>query len=77
VAERLIAPVLKIEFKISDSNGQIWTGLFWPVDSSFPNSLNFGQQWTEVSPSFFSGLLLRVTRRKILHGRVRLAKIRR
>ena len=55
VAERLIAPVLKIEFKISDPNGQIWTGLFWLADSSFQTVLNFSQQWTEVSPIFFLG----------------------
>ena len=76
VAERLIAPVLKIEFKISDPNGQIWTGLFWLADSSFQTVLNFSQQWTEVSAIFFSGLLLRVTRCKMLHRRVRLEKIR-
>jgi len=76
VAERLIAPVLKIEFKISDPHGQIWTGLFWLADSSFQTVLNFSQQWTEVSAIFFSGLLLRVTRRKMLHRRVRLEKIR-
>jgi len=76
VVERLIAPVLKIEFKILDSNGQIWTGLLWPVDLSFQTVLHFGQQWTEVSAIFFSGLLLRVTRRKMLHRHVRLEKIR-
>ena len=49
-----------LEIRIQDF-GLNWAVLSCCIDFSWRAVLKFGQQWTEVSPNVFSGLLLRVT----------------
>jgi hypothetical protein len=74
VAERLIAPVLKFEFKILDS-----VGLLLPALSPLPFLAadylsEDGQVWTAIARIFFQRSLLRVTS-SAPHTCVYLAKI--
>src|SRR5205807_5108621 len=61
VAQRLIAPVLKFEFKILDRIGQVLPALSSSSMNSLFSSALIGPEWSRVPLIFSSGLLSWVT----------------